>query len=97
MTAQPTLFGERLLTLDGCVRGIVGIRVDERGTKRYTLQCENCLATEEPTNLVLMTFKFHTRHQGDNPRLCRDCRIAAYSSDCTCDGCREDLGRSLYA
>ncbi|HAY44069.1 MAG TPA: hypothetical protein DCY59_11230 [Micrococcaceae bacterium] len=97
MSAQPALFGERLADLPGMVRGIVGVRVDERGKNLYTLQCENCLATEEPKILVLMTFKFHTRHQGDNPRLCRPCRVEAYSAGCTCDGCKEDRGRSLYA
>lgn len=83
---QPALFGERLPDLPGSIRGVVGERVDERGKKRYTLQCENCLATEEPHPLVLMTFKFHSRHKGDNPRLCRPCAATAYP-ECRCESC----------
>ena len=88
MIDQPALFGEPLPTLPGCTRGIVGERIDEKGRKRYTLQCENCFATEEPEILVLMKFKFHTRHKGDNPRLCPTCRAEAYKG-CTCDACKE--------
>lgn len=90
MDKQPALFGELLPTLPGCTRGVVGERVDERGKKRYTLQCEGCYATEEPEILVLMKFKFHSRHKGDNPRLCPPCRVERYARTCTCDYCAED-------
>jgi len=86
MTDQPALFGERLPDLPGSVRGVVGVRKDARGRDRYTLQCEKCLDTEEPEVLVLMTFKFHSRHKGDNPRLCRPCAATAYP-DCRCENC----------
>lgn len=90
MSAQPALFGELLPTLPGCTRGVVGERVDERGKKRTLLQCEGCFATEEPEILVLMKFKFHTRHKGDNPRLCPSCRVERYAKTCGCERCRED-------
>jgi hypothetical protein len=80
---------ERLPDLPGMVTGIVGVREGPKG-KLYTLQCERCFVTEEPEHLVLMTIHFHSRSRdGENPRLCRDCRIAAYSG-CPCDGCRDD-------
>lgn len=92
VTQQP---GRALSTLPGMAPGVVGIRETEKG-KRYTLQCAHCLSTEEPEILVLMTFKFHARSQGrDNPRLCRPCRVAAYTG-CTCDGCKNDRGRGMY-
>lgn len=93
MSAQSSLFGERLPDMPGKTRGIVGLRVDDRGRNRYTLQCENCLATEEPEHLVFLTFKFHTHHQGENPRLCPSCRLDRYAKTCTCDGCQEDEKR----
>lgn len=80
---------ERLPDLPDMAPGIVAVRECERG-KLYTLQCERCFATEEPEHLVLMKIRFHARSRdGDNPRLCRDCRIAAFP-DCICDSCRED-------
>jgi len=89
--------GERLPDLPGMVRGIVGIRVDENGKQWHTLQCENCLATEEPERLVLMTFKFHARHKGDNPRLCRPCRVERYGNSCNCYSCYGDKRRETAA
>lgn len=83
--ATPT----RLPDLAGKAPGIVAVREGGRG-KLYTLQCERCFATEEPEHLVLMTIHFHSRSRnGDNPRLCRDCRVSAYP-DCICDSCRGD-------
>lgn len=81
----------RLPDLPGCVRGIVAVRPGPRGRNLYTLQCENCYETEEPANLVLMTFKFRNRHHGDNPRLCPPCRRAATNA-CICAGCVNDKG-----
>jgi hypothetical protein len=79
----------RLADLPGMAPGIVGVREDG-GRKFYTLQCERCFKTEEPKILVLMTFHFHARsRKGENPRLCRDCRLSVYS-DCTCYYCVED-------
>lgn len=78
-----------LPTLPGKAPGIVGVREGRRG-KLYTLQCESCFVIEEPERLTAMTIHFHARSRdGENPRLCRDCRIAAYP-DCICDYCRED-------
>ena len=79
----------RLPDLPGLVRGIVAVRESARGNV-YTLQCERCFTTEEPEHLVLMSIHFHARsHSGENPRLCRECRVAVYP-DCACDSCRED-------
>lgn len=74
----------RLPDLPGKARGVVGW--DEHG---YTLQCERCHATEQPKILILMTFKFHNRHRGDNPRLCRPCRVNVYA-ECGCHSCKDD-------
>lgn len=84
-----------LPTLSGCVQGIVSVRQGSRG-KLYTLQCQRCFVTEEPDHLLFMTIHFHSRSRdGENPRLCRDCRVQAYA-DCTCDYCREDRTGSCY-
>lgn len=89
MTAGAAPHLGRLPALPGKAPGIVGVREGARG-KRYTLQCERCFITEEPEMILSMTIHFHARSQGgENPRLCRDCRIAAFP-DCICDYCRED-------
>lgn len=78
-------------------RGIVAAR---QGPKRklYTIQCERCFITEEPDLLILMTIHFHSRSRnGENPRLCRDCRVKAYP-DCICDYCKDaDAALNLMA
>ncbi|NKG21074.1 hypothetical protein [Paeniglutamicibacter terrestris] len=79
---------ERLPDLPGCVRGIVGMTTNAKGRNVYTLQCEECLALETPTHLVLMKTHFHSRGD-DRRRLCPDCRVHLFP-DCICDHCRED-------
>ena len=80
---------ERRPDLPGKAPGVVAVR-EGRSGNLYTLQCEQCFTTEEPEHLVLMTIHFHARSRdGANPRLCRDCRLAA-NPGCICDGCRED-------
>lgn len=79
----------RLPDLPGKAPGVVNVREGKR-EKLYTLQCEECFTTEEPEHLVLMTIHFHARSRdGENPRLCRDCRLAA-NPGCICDSCRDD-------
>jgi hypothetical protein len=86
-TGRPT--AGLLPTLPGMAPGVVAIRQGPRG-KLYTLQCQRCYVTEEPERPISMTIHFHARSQGgENPRLCRDCRITAYP-DCICDYCLED-------
>lgn len=76
---------QRLPTLPGKVRGIVGMDQDARGHNFYTLQCERCLELETTDYLVLMRTKFHTR--GNDPRrLCPTCRAELFPN-CTCAGC----------
>lgn len=82
----------RLPDLPGKVRGIVGIRVSEKGRAVYTLQCENCFALETTEHLVLMQTKFH-RRGADPRRLCPDCRLAIFP-ECTCDSCQENRKRT---
>lgn len=78
-----------LPTLPGKAPGIVAVRQGPRG-KLYTLQCQRCFITEEPAHILSMTIAFHARSRdGENPRLCRDCRVVAYP-DCICDYCQED-------
>ncbi|MDQ0241187.1 hypothetical protein J2S94_003280 [Arthrobacter bambusae] len=89
MTADATLYTKRRPDLPGKAPGVVGVRMGTRHLL-YTLQCEQCFTTEEPEHLVLMTIHFHARSRdGANPRLCRDCRLAA-NPGCICDGCRDD-------
>jgi hypothetical protein len=78
-----------LPTLPGKAPGVVAVRQGPRGNI-YTLQCQQCYITEEPLHLTSMTIHFHARSRdGENPRLCRGCRVAAYP-DCICDYCAED-------
>lgn len=86
---QTTTAPARLHDLPGRAPGVVAVREGNRGNL-YTLQCQRCFVTEEPEHLVLMTIHFHARSRdGENPRLCRDCRITAHP-DCICDSCRGD-------
>ena len=67
-------------TLEGCVNGIIARSQDERGRNVYTLQCQHCGATETPSIMVLMNFKFNPLRDPKNGRLrlCPDCRMASY-------------------
>lgn len=68
-----TKIAERLPDLPGCIDGIVGKRTEGK-RDIYTLQCWDCLATEEPVPLVTMTFKFIRTFNGEPyRRRCPGC------------------------
>lgn len=81
---QPSLLPDILPALPGCVAGVVG-------QKPWQIQCQECGDISEHKHLLLAIrakeMVFHPWEDGNNPRLCQDCRLAR---GCTCWKCAEE-------